>query len=111
MKPMTRSVVPRTTGRPARPAKSNVNLARRAELGELKRMRTRAALLRAAIAVLGNESGRLATVDNVISESGMARGTFYNYFEGREQLFEAVAYELSHDFNNTLEASLANGDE
>ncbi|WP_280156357.1 hypothetical protein [Piscinibacter sp. XHJ-5] len=38
-------------------------------------MRTRAALLRAAISVLGKESGRFATVDNVISESGMARGT------------------------------------
>jgi AcrR family transcriptional regulator len=72
-------------------------------------MRTRVALLRAAISVLGKESGRLATVDNVISESGMARGTFYNYFEGRDQLFEAVAYELSHDFNSTLEASLAGG--
>ena len=61
--------------------------------------------------MLGKESGRLATVDDVISESGMARGTFYNYFEGREQLFEAVAYELSHDFNSTLEASLADGAE
>ena len=111
MKPMTRSVGPRTTERSVPPTKSNVNLARRAELGELKRMRTRGTLLRAAISVLGKESGRLATVDNVISESGMARGTFYNYFEGREQLFEAVAYELSHDFNSTLEASLAGGAE
>src|SRR2546426_11921310 len=109
MKPMTRSVGPRTTERSVPPTKSNVNLARRAELGEQKRMRTRAALLRAAISVLGKESGRFATVDNVITESGMARGTFYNYFDSRDQLFAAVAYELSHDFNSALDASLVAG--
>lgn len=72
-------------------------------------MRTRAALLRAAISVLGTEGGRLTTVDNVISASGMARGTFYNYFDSRERLFTEVAYELSHDFNRALDASLAGG--
>ena len=105
----TRSTGSQPAERPSPPARNAVNLARRAELGELKRMRTRAALLRAAISVLGNESGRFATVDNVISESGMARGTFYNYFDSREQLFAAVAYELSHDFNSALEASLVGG--
>jgi AcrR family transcriptional regulator len=109
MKLATRNTIPRSAQRPDTTAKSSANLARRAELGELKRMRTRAALLRAAVSVLGKESGRFATVDNVISESGMARGTFYNYFESREQLFAAVAYELSHNFNSALDASLVGG--
>jgi AcrR family transcriptional regulator len=109
MKVATRGAVSGSAEQPGVSQKSAANLARRAELGELKRMRTRAALLRAAISVLGTEGGRVATVDNVISASGMARGTFYNYFESRERLFEAVAYELSHDFNSALDASLVGG--
>src|SRR3954471_6721817 len=109
MKLETRNTLRRPTERPDTTLRAAVNLARRAELGEQKRMRTRAALLRAALSVLGKESGRFATVDNVITESGMARGTFYNYFDSRDQLFAAVAYELSHDFNSALEASLVAG--
>ena len=109
MKLETRNTIPRPTERPDTTSSAAINLARRAELGEQKRMRTRAALLRAAISVLGKESGRFATVDNVITESGMARGTFYNYFDSRDQLFAAVACELSHDFNSALDASLVAG--
>jgi AcrR family transcriptional regulator len=83
-----------------------VGLARRAELGELKRKRTRAALLQAAASVLGAEAGRLATVDSVYAAAGLARGTFYNHFSGREQFIEAAAFELSHEFNTSIEACL-----
>jgi AcrR family transcriptional regulator len=82
------------------------SLARRAELGELKRKRTRAALLLAAVPVLGTEGGRLATVDSVYVAAGMARGTFYNHFSGREEFIEAAAFELSHTFNCALEEAL-----
>ena len=84
------------------------NLARRAEIGEMKRARTRTSLIQAAVRVLGSEQGRLATVDSVISEAGISRGTFYNYFEGRDQLLSAVGFELMHDFNSSVRDSLAN---
>jgi AcrR family transcriptional regulator len=82
------------------------SLQRRAEIGEERRARTRRTILEAAIAVLGHESGRLATVDDVIGKAGVSRGTFYNYFEGRDQLLEAVAHQLSHDFNEALDRSI-----
>jgi AcrR family transcriptional regulator len=82
------------------------NLARRAEIGEMKRARTRTSLVQAAVRVLGSEQGRLATVDSVISEAGISRGTFYNYFESRDQLLSAVGFELMHDFNSSVRDSL-----
>lgn len=66
-------------------------------------MRTRSALLQAAIEVLGHEEGRFATVDDIIRKADVSRGTFYNHFEGREKFLEAVAYQLSHDFNVALD--------
>ncbi len=35
------------------------------------------------------------TIDDVIAEAGVARGTFYNYFETRDDLLIAVASEVS----------------
>jgi AcrR family transcriptional regulator len=81
--------------------------ARRAEIGEARRMRSRAALIDAAITVLGHAEGRFATVDDVLRKSAISRGTFYNHFDGREQFLEAVAYKLSHDFNDAIDATIA----
>lgn len=82
------------------------NLARRAEIGEERRKRTRTALIKAAIIALGHEEGRFATIDDVIGKAGLARGTFYNHFEGRDQFLEAVSYQISHDFNAALDRSV-----
>lgn len=79
---------------------------RRMEVGEVRRLRTRTLLLESALAVLGHEGGRLATVEEIISKAGVSRGSFYNHFDGREQFLEAVAYHLSHEFNTELEMSL-----
>jgi AcrR family transcriptional regulator len=86
--------------------KRGTDLARRAEIGEMKRARTRAGILQAAIRVLGHEQGRLMTVDNVFSEAGVSRGTFYNHFDGRDQLLREVAYELMHDFDAAVRSAL-----
>jgi AcrR family transcriptional regulator len=76
--------------------------ARRAEIGLAKRARTRGAILRAAMELLGVEDGRFTRVDEVMAKAAMARGTFYNYFDSREHLIEALAYEVSHYFNSAL---------
>ena len=86
--------------------KREMDLARRAEIGEMKRARTRAGIVQAAIRVLGQEQGRLVTVDSVISEARISRGTFYNHFDGRDQLLQVVAYELMHDFNDAVRSLL-----
>lgn len=83
-------------------AGASINVERRAQIGEEKRARTRAKILETAFALIGREKGRFTMVDEVCRESGISRGTFYNYFTSIEELFEALCYELSHDFNNAV---------
>jgi hypothetical protein len=83
-----------------------INLERRAEIAREKRERTRKVILDAAFEVLGHPQGRFATIDEVVKRSGIARGTFYNYFKNLEGLFEGLSYSLSHRFNDAVFESL-----
>jgi AcrR family transcriptional regulator len=65
--------------------------ARRAELGRARRDRTRRLLVEAALRVFARMGPDAPHVDDFIAEAGVARGTFYNYFDGREDLLVAVA--------------------
>ncbi|WP_237217255.1 TetR/AcrR family transcriptional regulator [Falsiroseomonas oryziterrae] len=65
--------------------------ARRAELGRARRDRTRGLLVEAALRVFARMGPDAPNVDDFTAEAGVARGTFYNYFDGREDLLVAVA--------------------
>jgi AcrR family transcriptional regulator len=67
----------------------------RAEIGRRKRARTRAGLLDAAMRVFARLGPDAATIDDVITEAGVARGTFYNYFTTLDDVLVAVAIDLS----------------
>ncbi|PKA68164.1 TetR family transcriptional regulator [Pseudomonas baetica] len=69
-----------------------------------KRARTRAAILDATFQVIGHEHGRLARVEQITEIAKIARPTFYTYFSSMEELFSALSFELSHDFNNAVTA-------
>lgn len=81
---------------------SSANLVRRAQIGEEKRARTRAKVLDAAFNLIGREKGRFTVVEEVCQQAQISRGTFYNYFDGVEELFDALYHELSHEFNNAV---------
>lgn len=51
---------------------------------------TRAALLRAAADVVGEVGYRGASVAKITERAGVAQGTFYNYFESRQDLFDEL---------------------
>jgi AcrR family transcriptional regulator len=70
-----------------------------------KRERTRKKILEAAFALIGNEKGLTARIEEVCAAAHISRGTFYNYFTSLEQLFEVLAIELSHDLNRALVAT------
>lgn len=55
-----------------------------------KRERTRAALIEAAIEVLADKGLEGISIDELMRVAGMARGTFYNYFQTREEVVGAV---------------------
>jgi AcrR family transcriptional regulator len=67
-----------------------------------KRERTRKKILDAAFGLIGNEQGLTVRIEEICAAADVSRGTFYNYFTSLEQLFEALAIELSHDLNRAL---------
>lgn len=59
-----------------------------------RRARTRAALLESAVLVFARCGVEASVIDEVIATAGVARGTFYNYFTGNDDLLAAVAAEV-----------------
>lgn len=78
----------------------------RAMLEEDKQLR-RQAILSAATALLLQHPERLASVQDVALQSGLAKGTMYLYFRTKEEIYLAVHEQQTHQFFDTLEALLA----
>jgi AcrR family transcriptional regulator len=84
-----------------------IDLARRAEIGAEKRVRTRAAILAVARRLFGREGGQTTRIEDVCEAASMARGTFYNYFSGIDALQAALFEDLSRDFDQAVHAAFA----
>lgn len=69
---------------------------------EDKKAARRAAILDAATAVFGDKGYAAATVDDIVLRLGVARGTFYLYFDDKQDVFDA----LVDDFVTRLEAAV-----
>ena len=97
-----------TLGQAARPPapKRRIDLSRRAEIGQERRARTRRQVLDTAFDLLGRENGLSTRIEEICDCANVSRGTFYNYFTGTRDLFEALSYELSHDFNSNVTDAL-----
>lgn len=77
----------------------------RAMLDEDKQLR-RQAILAAAATLLMEHVERLASVDEVARQAGLAKGTLYLYFATKEEIYLAVHELQTHRFFDTLEALL-----
>ncbi|WP_165191487.1 TetR/AcrR family transcriptional regulator [Caulobacter soli] len=89
----------------AKTRSTNLNpaqMARRIEIGEERRARTRDKLLEAAYALFAVHGAEAPTIDDVIAKAGVARGTFYNHFETRDDLFRAVANDIATAINTLI---------
>ena len=82
---------------------AKVNLERRAEIGQEKRARTRAQLIAAASALFAKRSWASVTIDDLVREAGVAKGTFYVHFEDMHALTVAVADDLIHSFDELIQ--------
>ncbi len=80
---------------------------RRASIGLEKRERTRSNLIAAAYRVFARKEADAVTIDEIVAEAAIARGTFYNYFQTREEVLTAVAIALSDEMNHRLWAQSA----
>ena len=82
---------------------AKVDPIRRAEIGREKRARTRAQLIAAASSLFARQAVESVTVDDVVKEAGVAKGTFYVHFEDLHALAAAVAQGLIQSFDDLLQ--------
>jgi AcrR family transcriptional regulator len=79
-----------------------VDLERRAEIGRVKRAKTRAQIVEAGALLLSERAPEALTVDAVVEAAGVAKGTFYYHFQSIEELVAAVGERLLESFDDLL---------
>jgi AcrR family transcriptional regulator len=82
---------------------ANVDPERRAQIGQEKRAKTRAQLISAANSLFAKRAVESVTVDDIVNEAGVAKGTFYVHFDDLNALTAAVADELVRTFDELLQ--------
>lgn len=63
--------------------------------------------IQAAARFAFSEHGMAVQIDDVIRLAGISRGTFYNYFDSVDALFEHVAAEMATDMGERIHGKLA----
>ena len=76
---------------------------------EVTKAANRLAILEAAQAVFGELGYEAATVRDIIRRTGLASGTFYNYFRSKEELFEALSDDAARRLRFAAAARLLGG--
>jgi AcrR family transcriptional regulator len=82
---------------------AKIDPVRRAQIGQEKRARTRAQLVSAASTLFAKHAIEAVTVDDVVTEAGVAKGTFYVHFDDLQSLTAAVADKLIGTFDEFLQ--------
>lgn len=82
---------------------SRIDLKRRAEIGAERRKRRKAAFIDTAMALIA-EAGSLhaLTPEALMKRAGASRSTFYNYFDGIDDVLEHVAAHVMNDLNHSI---------
>jgi AcrR family transcriptional regulator len=56
--------------------------------------RTRAALIEAAVSIIGEEGYQDCSIAKIVQRAGVGQGTFYTYFSSRQELFDLLLPEI-----------------
>jgi AcrR family transcriptional regulator len=89
------------------PASGRKVAGHRTRVGRERRARTRSRILAAALRVFADKGPDAPVIDDFIRAAGVARGTFYNYFPGTDELFEATSKWLEDDMIVSIEAEIS----
>jgi AcrR family transcriptional regulator len=81
---------------------AKIDLARRAEIGREKRVRTRTQILEAGAMLLSERPPEAITVDAIVNAAGVAKGTFYVHFQSIDELAAAIGEKLGESFDALL---------
>jgi AcrR family transcriptional regulator len=76
---------------------------RRLQVGAKRREATRAKLLCAATQLLARDDFRALTIDDFIHAAAISRATFYNHFQTREELIEALVDHIRTQLSSAIE--------
>ena len=82
---------------------ARIDLARRAQIGRDKRAKTRAQLVAAARSLYARQPIESVTVDDLVGEAGVAKGTFYVHFTSLDEVRGAVADEMAQQLDDLLQ--------
>ncbi len=82
---------------------AKIDLAKRAEIGRAKSAKTREQLLGAARSLYARQAIESVTVEDIVREAGVAKGTLYVHFKNTEAIQMAVADELTQAFVDLLQ--------
>ena len=74
---------------------------------EQTKVANRQAILDAAREVFGDLGYETSTVRDIIRRTGLAAGTFYNYFKSKDEVYVALASQGARDFAPLLKAQRA----
>lgn len=78
----------------------------RVRVGRERRARTQARILEAALRVFAAKGAEAPVIGDFIEAAGVARGTFYNYYDSVEELLEATTAWLEEDLMASIEREL-----
>lgn len=70
---------------------------------------TRQRLLTAAATVFERDGYLTARVADIVAEAGVAHGSFYTYFDSKENVFRETAAEVVDEINEALDAAVGTG--
>src|SRR3546814_14321728 len=66
--------------------------------------RTRAQILKAAEATFGQAGYYRSGISDITRAAGVAQGTFYSYFAGKEDILRELVHDMGHDVRARLAA-------
>lgn len=75
--------------------------------GDRRRMRTRAALLDAGRRLFAERDAASVTIQEITEAADVAKGSFYNHFESREELQRRAAEEALEELGASLDREVA----
>jgi len=78
----------------------------RTRVAAVRRLRMRGRLLESAMIVFAQKGIASSVIPDVIAAAEVSQGSFYNYFRTNDDLFEALAHELSDEFILMIESAI-----
>lgn len=95
---------PKVKEAPAKEKPAEIN--HRTIVGRNRRKKTEAKIVEAALHVFAEKGPDLPVIDDFIKAAGIARGTFYNYFNNTADLLEATSTWLADDLIESIEREI-----